>query len=41
MSGGAAVYGSCGRIGIGTPQANPTVEAEMAILLPRTCMSCG
>jgi maleate isomerase len=26
-----------GRIGIGTPQANPTVEAEMAILLPRAC----
>jgi maleate isomerase len=37
MSGSAAGYGSCGRIGIGTPQANPTVEAEMAILLPRTC----
>lgn len=30
-------YGSLGRIGIGTPQANPTVEAEMAILLPRAC----
>ena len=28
-------YGSLGRVGIGTPQANPTVEAEMAILLPR------
>jgi maleate isomerase len=26
-----------GRVGIGTPQANPTVEAEMAILLPRAC----
>jgi maleate isomerase len=30
-------YGSSGRIGIGTPQANPTVEAEMGMLLPRTC----
>lgn len=27
-------YGRGGRVGIGTPQANPTVEAEMAILLP-------
>ena len=26
-----------GEFGIGTPQANPTVEAEMGILLPRTC----
>lgn len=33
----ASEYGSIGRIGIGTPQANPTVEAEMAILLPRAC----
>lgn len=33
----ASEYGSTGRIGIGTPQANPTVEAEMAILLPRAC----
>jgi len=30
-------YGSMGKFGIGTPQANPTVEAEMSILLPRTC----
>ena len=30
-------YGRIGRIGIGTPQANPTVEAEFAILLPRAC----
>ena len=27
-------YGRAGRIGIGTPQANPTVEAEFAILIP-------
>jgi len=27
-------YGRTGRIGIGTPQANPTVESEFAILLP-------
>lgn len=33
----AVAYGSTGKIGIGTPQANPTVEAEMGILLPRTC----
>jgi maleate isomerase len=30
-------YAPLGRIGIGTPQANPTVEAEMAVLLPRAC----
>lgn len=30
-------YGRSGWIGIGTPQANPTVEAEMAIALPRRC----
>lgn len=34
-------YGRTGMLGIGTPQANPTVEAEMGILLPRTCTSHG
>lgn len=29
-------YGSDGRIGVATPQANPTVEAEFSILFPRT-----
>ncbi len=29
-------YGRTARIGIGTPQANPTVEAEFSILFPRT-----
>lgn len=29
-------YGSAGLIGIATPQANPTVEAEMRIMLPPT-----
>lgn len=33
MSGGYD-YGRAGTVGIGTPQANPTVEAEMRILLP-------
>ncbi|MGH6612648.1 hypothetical protein [Sphingomonas sp.] len=31
-------YGRNGVVGIGTPQANPTVEAEMAILLPPTIL---
>lgn len=34
MSGGNYDYGRGGVIGIGTPQANPTVEAEMRILFP-------
>lgn len=29
-------YGSAGRFGVGAPQSNPTVEAEFAILAPRT-----
>ena len=36
MPDGSYDYGRAGRIGIGTPQANPTVEAEVAILLPPT-----
>lgn len=34
MTAGGYDYGRAGRIGIGTPQANPTVETEFAILLP-------
>jgi maleate isomerase len=30
-------YGRTARIGVGTPQGNPTVEAEFGILLPRSC----
>ncbi|MBT9470531.1 MAG: hypothetical protein V4514_10145 [Pseudomonadota bacterium] len=30
-----AGYGSLGRYGVGTPQANPTVEVEFTTLLPR------
>lgn len=33
----STAYGSTGKFGIGTPQANPTVEPEMGILLPRSC----
>lgn len=33
---GITDYGRDGILAIGTPQANPTVEAEMAILLPPT-----
>lgn len=31
-------YGRSGRIGIATPQANPTVEAEFSILFPRAVL---
>lgn len=34
MLAGGSDYGRAGRVGIGTPQANPTVETEVAILLP-------
>jgi maleate isomerase len=37
MSTRTNAYGSGGRIGVGMPQANPTVEAEFGILLPRAC----
>ncbi len=29
-------YASLGRFGVGVPQSNPTVEAELGVLLPRT-----
>lgn len=32
-------YGRAGTVAIGTPQANPTVEAEMRILLPPTLLA--
>lgn len=35
-AGGQYDYGKSGRIGVATPQANPTVEAEFSILYPRS-----
>ncbi|WP_439532800.1 maleate cis-trans isomerase family protein [Polymorphobacter sp.] len=35
MSLAARDYGSAGRVAVATPQANPTVEAEFGILMPR------
>lgn len=37
MSSRSNDYGRDATIGIGTPQANPTVEAELRIVLPPTC----
>jgi maleate isomerase len=37
MSGRNNDYGRDAMIGIGTPQANPTVEAELRIVLPPAC----
>lgn len=37
MTGRRYDYGRDAMIGIGTPQANPTVEAEMRIILPPAC----
>ncbi len=37
MSGRCYDYGRDAMIGIGTPQANPTVEAELRIILPPAC----
>lgn len=34
MSTGGYDYGRAGVVGIGTPQANPTVEAELHVLMP-------
>lgn len=37
MSGRRYDYGRAAMIGIGTPQANPTVEAELRLILPPGC----